>query len=363
MEKKFEFERGLLLFKAITDECLQGNFERLTLLDDLFILTVIDASETIKNEFLKTFKFCKNSDSQNTKLLQSYLLIKDFFKAEKSESVLSLCNGIKGPLKTVNYILGEIALKDLRLSDAAKYFKAGAKLNSANAFYSLGVMSENDLIENYDLLDHIDHFAKSASLGPPRAQNQLGLIHEEGLRLSNDYKRVLNYYNESASIGFGGAYYNLAKLYYDKNNYSKAADCFKKSAGLGNIKAYIKLHKMHLGSNVVDKLIKNIMEIARFEYYKIVCQLNKVLSKLQSSASVEKSPTQLNFFLKPKNYDKDIIFLEKYRDYLIINLNTINIYINYAAKNITYQNGDLSIEQDKYASLAKKSGEQIFLHL
>ena len=155
-------------------------------------------------------------------------------------------------LKESLLFLGQMYLKGLyahqSYKKAIEYFKLAAKNGSSKAYYYLGEIAENKILDeedkdkSYDDMAY-DYYKKSADLGLSEAYAKIGLILEQGLlNTVKDLNKAAQAYKKSVDIddnpiglnGLGNAYYEGIIC---ERNYNQAFEFYERAINYGNIDA------------------------------------------------------------------------------------------------------------------------------
>ena len=155
-------------------------------------------------------------------------------------------------LKESQLFLGQMYYKGLYVHQSYKkaieYFKLAAKNGSVKAYYFLGEIAENKILDEEDKDKSYDdvaynYFQQSANLGLSEAYAKIGLILEQGLLSTmQDLGKAAQAFKKSVDIdenpiglnGIGNAYYE-GKIC--EKSYQQAFDYYDKAIRLGNIDA------------------------------------------------------------------------------------------------------------------------------
>ena len=155
-------------------------------------------------------------------------------------------------LKESQLFLAQMYYKGLYVHQSYKkaieYFKLAAKNGSVKAYYFLGEIAENKILDEEDKDKSYDdvaynYFQQSANLGLSEAYAKIGLILEQGLLSTmQDLGKAAQAFKKSVDIdenpiglnGLGNAYYE-GKIC--EKNYQQAFDYYNKAIKLGNIDA------------------------------------------------------------------------------------------------------------------------------
>ena len=131
---------------------------------------------------------------------------------------------------------------------AIEYFKLAAKNGSSKAYYYLGEIAENEILDEEDKDKSYDdmafnYYKKSADLGLSEAYAKIGVILEQGLlQTKKNLQEAAKTFKKSVDIdenptglnGLGNAYYE-GKIC--EKNYQQAFDLYDRAISLGNIDA------------------------------------------------------------------------------------------------------------------------------
>ena len=155
-------------------------------------------------------------------------------------------------LKESLLFLGQMYIKGLyahqSYKKAIEYFKLAAKNGSSKAYYYLGEIAENRILDEEDNDKSYDdmafnYYKKSADLGLSEAYAKIGIILEQGLlQTKQNLQEAAKIFKKSVDIdenptglnGLGNAYYE-GKIC--QKNYDQAFDLYDKAINLGNIDA------------------------------------------------------------------------------------------------------------------------------
>ena len=158
----------------------------------------------------------------------------------------------KSYLKESQLFLGQMHYKGLYVTQSYKkaieYFRLSAKNGSKKAYYFLGEIAENKILEGEDRDKPYDevafnYYKQSANLGLSEAYAKIGVILEQGLlNTEQDLKKAAQNFKRSMEIdenpiglnGLGNAYYE-GKIC--EKNYPQAFDFYERAINLGNIDA------------------------------------------------------------------------------------------------------------------------------
>ena len=157
-------------------------------------------------------------------------------------------------LKESQLFLGQMYYKGLYFSQnykkAIEYFKLAAKNGSSKAYYYLGEMASDKILDEEDkdkIYDEVafNYYKKSGDLGLSEGYAKLGLIFEQGLlNTEKDLEKATKIFEKSLEIddnpiglnGLGNAYFEGKTKSYEKN-YKIAFEYYEKAIYLGNIDA------------------------------------------------------------------------------------------------------------------------------
>ena len=198
--------------------------------------------------------------SEKTELTKIYLKgISYFYGIDTSinykkayENFHQLMQESKLYLKESLLFLGQMYSKGLyahqSYKKAIEYFKFAAKNGSSKAYYYLGEIAENKILDEEDKDKSYDdiayeYYKKSADLGLSEAIAKIGIILEQGLlKTKKNLQEAAKIFKKSVDIdenptglnGLGNAYYE-GKIC--QKNYEQAFDLYDKAISLGNIDA------------------------------------------------------------------------------------------------------------------------------
>jgi len=168
------------------------------------------------------------------------------------ENFHQLIKESKSYLKESQLFLGQMYYKGLYVPQSYKkaieYFKLSAKNGSTKAYYFLGEIASNKILDEEDndkLYDDVafSYYKQSADLGLSEAYAKIGLILEQGLLSTvKDLNKAAQAYKKSVDIdenpiglnGLGNAYYEGIIC---EKNYNQAFEFYERAINCGNIDA------------------------------------------------------------------------------------------------------------------------------
>ena len=168
------------------------------------------------------------------------------------ENFHELIKESKSYLKESQLFLGQMYYKGLYVPQSYKkaieYFKLSAKNGSTKAYYFLGEIASNKILDEEDKDKSYDdvafnYYKKSADLGLSEAYAKIGLILEQGLLSTvKDLEKAAQAFKRSVDIdenpiglnGLGNAYYE-GKIC--EKNYKQAFEFYERAINSGNIDA------------------------------------------------------------------------------------------------------------------------------
>ena len=168
------------------------------------------------------------------------------------ENFHGLIKESKSYLKESQLFLGQMYYKGLYVPQSYKkaieYFKLSAKNGSAKAYYFLGeiasekILDEEDKDKPYDDVA-FNYYKQSADLGLSEAYAKIGVILEQGLlstvkdlnKAAQAFKRCVEIDENPVGLnGLGNAYYEGKKK---KKNYKQSFDFYERAINSGNVDA------------------------------------------------------------------------------------------------------------------------------
>ena len=196
-----------------------------------------------------------------------------------------LINETKQYIKESYLFLGQMYYKGLYVPQSNKKaiecFKLSAKNGSSKAYYFLGEMASNQIVDEEDKNQPYDevafnYFKQSADLGLSEAYAKIGIVFEQGLlNTVQELDKAAQFFKKSVDIddnpiglnGLGNAYFE-GKIY--EKNYQKAFEYYQRAINLGNIDALNNAgicYEFGLGTNKDNEMALELYKKAMEKYH------------------------------------------------------------------------------------------------
>lgn len=153
-----------------------------------------------------------------------------------------------------------------RYDDARRVWEALATKGNSEAYFNLGILSEDGLGTPQDMQQALALYEQAARGGSRAAQYRLGLVYSTGGRVAKDRQKAEHWLTLAAQQGDADAARRLEQLKgsaetpFDRaqrieaeGRYAEAAALYRELSGSGNIRATTRLAWMHEAGRGVPK--------------------------------------------------------------------------------------------------------------